>query len=54
MTALQNWIHQSHNGPAIAAPLKARACRALYAMRRSRPPQTVADPNLMRRGAERC
>lgn len=56
MTALQNWINQSPGGSGIAAPMKARACRALYAMRRGRPSQrvTVTGPNLMRPGAERC
>ncbi|MBI2700112.1 MULTISPECIES: hypothetical protein [Mycobacterium] len=54
MTALQNWITQSPGGSAIAAPMKARACRALYAMRRGRPRPPVTGPNLMRPGAERC
>ncbi|MBX9639107.1 MAG: hypothetical protein K2X97_05105 [Mycobacteriaceae bacterium] len=53
MTALQNWI-QSPGGSVIAAPVKAGACRALYAMRRGRTPQQVSGPNLMQRGAERC
>ncbi|MDP7704628.1 hypothetical protein [Mycobacterium sp. TY815] len=53
MTALQNWI-QSPGGSAIAAPMKARACRALYAMRRDRSPRQVPGPNLMKPGAERC
>ncbi|PJE19243.1 MAG: hypothetical protein CK429_00750 [Mycobacterium sp.] len=54
VTALQNWITQSPGGSAIAAPMKARACRALYAMRRGRPRPPVTGPNLMRPGAERC
>ncbi|MDP7730955.1 MULTISPECIES: hypothetical protein [Mycobacterium] len=54
MTALQNWINQSPGGAGIAAPVKARACRALYAMRRGRPRPVVTGPNLMRRGDERC
>lgn len=53
MTALQNWI-QSPGGSAIGAPVKARACRALYAMRRGRQRPATIGPNLMRRGAERC
>jgi hypothetical protein len=53
VTALQNWI-QSPGGSAIAAPMKARAHRALFAMRRSRSHQKVTGPNLMKRGAERC
>jgi hypothetical protein len=54
MTALPNWINQSPSGSAIAAPMKARACRALYAMRLGRTPLTVSGPTLMQRGAERC
>lgn len=54
MTALQNWMNQSPGGSVIAAPIKAGASRALYAMRRGRPPRVKTGPNLMRRGAERC
>lgn len=37
----------------LVAPIKARACDALYAVVRSKP-RKPDDPQIMRKGAERC
>jgi hypothetical protein len=38
----------------LAAPIKPRACDALFAVRKSKPHQPGGDHQLMRRGHERC
>jgi hypothetical protein len=38
----------------LVAPMKARACDALQAVLKSRPRRLSSNPQLMRRGAERC
>jgi len=38
----------------VVAPIKARACDALYAALRGKPRKLGADPRLMSKGAERC
>jgi hypothetical protein len=45
---------QSSTNLDVVAPIKARACDALHAMLASKPRQPGADPQLMRKGAERC
>ncbi|MEB3980699.1 hypothetical protein OQ968_05410 [Mycobacterium sp. 663a-19] len=46
------WINQGPANRDVVAPIKARACDALQAVRRSKPRPT--ELRLMRRGAERC
>lgn len=38
----------------VDAPIRARACKALHAVLKSRQRQLDADPRVMQRGAERC
>jgi hypothetical protein len=45
---------QSSTDVDVVAPIKARACDALYAVLRSQPRKLGADARLMRKGAERC
>ena len=45
---------QSPTNLDVIAPIKARACDALQAVLRSKSRQVRADPQLMRRGVERC
>jgi len=45
---------QSSTNFDLVAPIKARACDALYAVVRSKPRKPDADPQIMRKGAERC
>lgn len=54
VTALPNWISQSHSGSDIVAPIKARACQAWHVVRRSQPAHTGHGSRLMQRGDERC
>ena len=54
MTALQTWINQGRAGSDIVAPIKARACHALYAVLGNKTAGTAGGPRLMRRGLERC
>ncbi|CPR12909.1 hypothetical protein BN971_04215 [Mycobacterium bohemicum DSM 44277] len=54
MAALQAWISE---GPArldVVAPLRARACDALNAVRRAGSRRARPDVPLMAKGAERC
>ena len=51
---LQPRSSQSPTNLDVIAPIKARACDALQAMLRSKSRQGRADPQLMRRGVERC
>ena len=51
---LQPRSSQSPTNLDVIAPIKARACDALQAMLRSKSRQVRADPQLMRRGVERC
>lgn len=54
MPTLQALIGQGPTNADVVAPLKARACDALYAVLRSRPRRSAPDIRLMPRGAERC
>jgi hypothetical protein len=45
---------QSSTNFDLVAPIKARACDALSAVVRSKPRKPGADPQIMRKGAERC
>nr|VTP03543.1 hypothetical protein BIN_B_05130 [Mycobacterium riyadhense] len=54
MSTLPPWISNSTNNFDVVAPIKARACDALYAVLRNRRYQVADGPRLMRRGAERC
>jgi hypothetical protein len=51
---LQPRSSQSPTNLDVIAPIKARACDALQAVLRSKSRQVPADPQLMRRGLERC
>lgn len=53
MPPLQTWISQSTTNLDVVTPIKARACDALNAVRRSRP-KSEADSRVMRKGVERC
>jgi hypothetical protein len=44
----------STNFDDLVAPIKARACDALSALVRSKPRKPSAEPQIMRKGAERC
>ncbi len=44
----------STNFDDLVAPIKARACDALSVVVRSKPRKPVTDPQIMRKGAERC
>jgi hypothetical protein len=55
VAALQAWISQNPTNLDVVAPIKARACDALQAMLRSRPPrQKAPNSRIMARGVERC
>jgi len=45
---------QSSTNFDVVAPIKARACDALYAVLKSKPRKFGADSRLMAKGAERC
>ena len=45
---------QSSTNFDVVPPIKARACDALHAVLRSKQRKLDADPQLMRKGAERC
>jgi hypothetical protein len=52
---MQAWISQNPTNLDVVAPIKARACDALQAVLRSRPPrQKVSSSRIMARGVERC
>jgi hypothetical protein len=52
---MQAWINQNPTNLDVVAPIKARACDALQAVLRSRPPrQKVSSSRIMARGVERC
>jgi hypothetical protein len=54
VATLPSWVNQ---GPAkldVVAPLRARACDALYAVLGSKRRQPAAGPRIMSRGVERC
>ncbi|HWY01394.1 MAG TPA: hypothetical protein VNY55_16390 [Mycobacterium sp.] len=54
MPILQPRSSQSPTNLDVIAPIKARAYDALQAVLRNKSRQVRADPQLMRRGLERC
>ncbi|OBF85548.1 hypothetical protein A5791_22535, partial [Mycobacterium sp. 852002-51163_SCH5372311] len=54
MPTIQAWKSQSPDDLHVAAPVRARACDALYALLRRKQRQLGNRPRLMQRGAERC
>jgi hypothetical protein len=51
---MQAWINQNPTNLDVVAPIKARACDALQAVLRSRPPRQKVSSSIMARGVERC
>ena len=54
MVTPMSWLSQGPNNLDVVAPLKARACDALDAVRRSRRRPAAVGLQLMARGTERC
>ncbi|TAM71741.1 hypothetical protein [Mycobacterium sp.] len=51
---LPSWVSQGSANLDVVAPLRARACDALYAVLGSKRRRAPAGPRLMSRGIERC
>ncbi|WP_264993100.1 hypothetical protein, partial [Mycobacterium montefiorense] len=54
VTTLQTLMNQGTSNLDLVGPIKARACDALNAVRRTRSRGQAAELRVMRRGAERC
>ena len=54
MAALPSWVSQGSANLDVVAPLRARACDALYAVLKSKRRPPAAGPRIMSRGVERC
>ncbi|WP_175401405.1 hypothetical protein [Mycobacterium malmoense] len=54
MATLPSWMSRSPANLDVVTPIKARACDAWQAVRRSGPSRPRPGVTLMRRGAERC
>lgn len=54
MTTLPSWVSQGSANLDVVAPLKARACDALYAVLGSKRRPAATAPRIMPRGVERC
>lgn len=54
MAELPSWVSQGSANLDVVAPLRARACDALYAVLGSKRRRAPAGPRLMSRGIERC
>ncbi len=54
VATLPSWISQSPTNFDVVTPIKARACDAWQAVRRSGPRREHTNVTLMRRGVERC
>lgn len=54
VATLPPWVSRGPANLDMVAPLKARACDALYAVMGSRRRPTAPGPRIMSRGIERC
>ncbi|HTX96784.1 MAG TPA: hypothetical protein VME67_19155 [Mycobacterium sp.] len=54
MSTLHSWISQNPTHFDVVAPIKARACGAWQAVRKSKPRRPNPNVRIMQRGAERC
>lgn len=54
MATLLPWVSRGPANLDMVAPLKARACDALYAVMGSMRRPTAPGPRIMSRGIERC
>ncbi|WP_082939442.1 hypothetical protein [Mycobacterium sp. 852002-30065_SCH5024008] len=54
VATLPSWISQSPANFDMVTPIKARACDAWQAVRRSAPRRARTNVTLMQRGIERC
>jgi hypothetical protein len=54
VVTLPSWVSQGPANLEMVAPLKARACEALYAALGSKRRPASAGPRIMSRGVERC
>ncbi|WP_297795437.1 hypothetical protein [Mycobacterium sp.] len=54
MATLPSWVSQGSANLDMVAPLRARACEALYAVLGSKRGPAATGPRIMSRGVERC
>jgi len=54
VSTLHSWISQNPTHFDVVAPIKARACGAWQAVRKSKPRRPNPNVRIMQRGAERC